>query len=69
MDVMEAIYWRRSIRDYEERGLARPLMEELEPRVLLSADVDPDLIDPSQEHRADAEELVLDEPGPRTSAP
>lgn len=29
MDVMEAIYWRRSIRDYEKRGLDRPLIEEL----------------------------------------
>lgn len=29
MGVMEAIYWRRSIRDYEKRGLDRPLIEEL----------------------------------------
>lgn len=29
MEVMEAIYWRRSIRDYEDRGLEHPLIEEL----------------------------------------
>ena len=29
MDVMEAVHWRRYIRDYEKRSLDRPLIEEM----------------------------------------
>ena len=29
MEVMEAIYWRRSIRRFEDRGVERPIIEEL----------------------------------------